>query len=52
MIIVETPLSTIESELAMLQEHREGQDADFVEGAIVALLWIKDGAPPPSESIE
>jgi hypothetical protein len=51
MITVETPLRMIETELALLQARSEGPDADFVEGAIVALLWLKDGTPPPHESL-
>ena len=51
MITVETPLRTIETELALLQPYTEGPDADFVEGAIIALQWLKDGGPPPHESL-
>lgn len=49
MIIVETPLKTLQREIDKLTP-LGGRDSQlFAKGAVAALTWIVSGGPPPSE---
>ena len=49
MIIVETPLKTLEGEIQKLGQLAAGPNGKtFVLGALNALMWVKAGGPPPS----
>jgi hypothetical protein len=53
MIIVETPLRSIEFEMEALKGAASGPNSElYVLGALQALRWIKDGAIAPSNISE
>lgn len=50
MIIVETPLRTLEEEMRRLAAAEVGPNSHlFVLGARAALGWVMDGGKPPSQ---
>ncbi len=49
MITIETPLKSVENELDNLKDLKTGPSTRmYMLGARQALLWLKDGAIPPS----
>jgi hypothetical protein len=49
MIIVETPLRTLEQEILALENCPQGpQTRLYARGALQALRWVKDGGIPAS----
>jgi len=51
MILLEIPMQTFDIELDKLRAAAEEEDVDesYIQGAVDALMWLRNGVPAPSE---